>query len=250
MIVAVCNQKGGIGKTTSCLNLAACAAMEGKKTCLIDLDPQGNLTKTFTVHQEGRPTIANVLKYSLPLQEAIIETTIPNLFLIPAQDDLSTFEHAKANDSRISYYLKEALQLVAGNFDLILIDTPPTLGALTINAMTAANRLIIPIEPSVFGLQGTNALLLTYVLVKKNLNPDLKILGVLISMYEPTNLAKEAEEEIRKVFGAEKVLATMIHRSVKLKESPASGQSVITYAPKSKAAQEYREAYRELMSRV
>jgi chromosome partitioning protein len=250
MIAAVLMQKGGCSKTTVTLNLATIAALEGKKTCLVDMDPQGNLTKTFTQLQEGQPTIANILKYSTSFQETIIETPTPNLFLIPAQDDLSTLERSEATNPRISYLLKEALQLAAKNFDLILIDTPPTLGALTINAMVAAQYLIIPIEPSVYGMQGANALLLTYTLVKKNLNPSLSILGVLISMYDPgTRIAKEAEEEIRKVF-KEKVLTTMIHRSIKLKEAPAVGQSIVTYSPKSKAAQEYREAYRELMSRV
>mgnify|MGYP005844521221 CR=1 FL=1 len=252
MIIAVTNQKGGIGKTTTCLSLAACAAQEGKKTCIIDLDPQANLTKTLIALEEDHFNASDLFatEYTQDLKDVLFKTPIPNLTLVPAHQALSKVEKGAAMHHYLLRRLREKIQEHQEPFDLILIDTPPALGALTINAMDAADYLVIPVEPSIYGLQGTDDLLRTYNLIKKNFNPNLALLGVLISMYDPgTRIAKEAEEEIRKVF-KDKVLTAMIHRSVKLKEAPAAGQSIITYAPKSKAAQEYQAAYRELMSRV
>lgn len=250
MILAVTNQKGGIGKTTTCLNLGAIAALDGKRTCLIDLDPQGNLTKTFIQLQEGQPTIYNLLNYSIPFPEVLIETSIKGLSIIPARSDLAGLERSGASDSKLPYRLREVLKSNAQDFDLMIIDTPPTLGALTINAMTAATHILIPIQPSYYPLQGTSDLIETYNLVKAKLNPTLKLLGVLITMYDPrTTLAKEAVDEIRKAFTG-KVLITQIHRNVKLEESPAAGQSIFSYAPRSLAAEQYRAAYQELMKSV
>lgn len=250
MILAVTNQKGGIGKTTTCLNLGAAAAQENKNTCLIDLDPQANLTKTLVQLEAGQPTIGNVLNYYSKLPEAVIETALENLYLIPSRNDLAGLERAGADDPELPYRLYRELKPYADQFDLILIDTPPTLGALAINALTVATHLLIPVQPSFLPLQGTNDLLETFELVQNRLNLDLKLLGVLITMYDPrTTIAKEAMAEIQTAFG-EKVLDTIIHRNVKIEESPAAGQSVLTYAPKSRAAQEYRAAYRELMKRA
>jgi chromosome partitioning protein len=250
MIIAVTNQKGGIGKTTTVLNLGAVAALEGKKTCLIDLDPQANLTKTLVQLQPGQPTINDVLtNHVTKLPETLLDTALKDLYLIPAKNNLAGLERAGADDPELPYRLNRELKLYLEAFDLILIDTPPTLGALTINALTAATHLLVPIQPSFLPLQGTNDLLETYRLVQNRLNFDLELLGVLITMLDPrTTLAKEVINEIQTAFG-DKVLETMIHRSIKIEESPASGQSVITYAPKSKAAQEYRSAYREVISR-
>jgi chromosome partitioning protein len=247
MILAVSNQKGGVGKTTTCLNLGAIAAQDGKRTCLIDLDPQGNLTKTFVKITENHPTVYDLLTGSTMLSETLIEAS-PNLVLVPASNALAGLERSTGDDSGLPYRLRE--KLCAEAFDLVIIDTPPTLGALTINAMTAATHLLIPIQTSYFALHGTNDLLQTYQLIRENLNPELNLLGVLITLYDPrTTLAREVVEEIRQAFGG-KVMSAMIHRCVKLEESPAAMQSVITYAPKSKAAKEYRQAYRELMSRA
>lgn len=250
MILAVTLQKGGTGKTTTCLNLGAMAALEGKKTCLIDLDPQGNLTKTFIQLQESHLTIFDLLNYSTPLPEVLLETSMQNLSLIPANNSLAGLERANASDIHLPYFLRDKLQPHAANFDLVIIDTPPTLGALTVNAMAAATHILIPIQSAYFALHGTNDLLQTYQLVKNKINPDLNLLGVLITMYDPrTTLAKEVVEEIQKTFG-NKVLETMINRSVKLEETPALGQSIFTYAPRSQAARQYEAAYRELMGRV
>ncbi|HEX3043263.1 MAG TPA: AAA family ATPase [Bacillota bacterium] len=161
MILAVTNQKGGIGKTTTCLNLGAIAALDGKRTCLIDLDPQGNLTKTFIHLQEGQPTIYNILNYAAPFPEVLVETSIKGLSLIPARSDLAGLERSGASDSKLPYRLQQALTSNITDFDLIIIDTPPTLGALTINAMTAATHILIPIQPSYYPLQGTSDLIET-----------------------------------------------------------------------------------------
>jgi chromosome partitioning protein len=250
MIIAVTNQKGGIGKTTTCLNLAACAAQEGKKTCLIDLDPQANLTQTLVQLPEGQPTIYDVLNYFSKLPEIIMETSLENLYLVPSRNNLAGLERAGAEDPELPYWLNRELKPHADKFDLILIDTPPTLGALTINALTAATHLLVPLQPSFLPLQGTNDLLETYRLVQARLNLNLELLGVLITMYDPrTTLAKEAMMEIQNAFG-EKVFRTKIRRSIKIEESPASGQSVLTYAPKSQGAEDYLRAYWELMKRV
>jgi chromosome partitioning protein len=253
MIITVANQKGGIAKTTTCLNLGAAAALDGKKVCLIDLDPQANLTKTLIPTPGNQPTIYHSLRYSAKLSDAQIETSIPNLYLIPGASDLSKLESASANagDWRKPYLLlQEILQPFSLGFDLVLIDTPPALGLLTLNALLASKYLVIPIQPSYYPLQGTNDLFQTYQIAKRQLNTHLELLGVLITMYDPrTTLAREALQEIKNFFG-DKVLETMIHRNVKVEESPASGQSVITYAPKSQGAAQYQAVYRELMSRV
>jgi chromosome partitioning protein len=248
MIVAVANQKGGIGKTTTCLNLAACAAQEGKRTLMIDLDPQGNLTKTFVQLQKDDLTVYHLFCRETKLISILRETPIENLYLAPANVSLAGLERAEG-EFNSPYRLHTKLLPFMHDFDLMIIDTPPTLGMLTVGAMTTANRLLVPIQPSFYPLQGTNDLLATYQHVKEKLNPTLELLGVLITMYDPrTTIAKEAIAEIQNAFG-DKVLETMIHRSVKIEESPAAGQSVITYAPKSKAAEGYRAAYRELMDR-
>jgi chromosome partitioning protein len=250
MIIAVTNQKGGIGKTTTCLNLAACAAQEGKKTCLIDLDPQANLTKTLVQLPEGQPTIFDCLNRFAKLPEIVMETTMQNLFLVPSRSNLAGLERAGADDPEMPYWLNRELKPHADKFDLILIDTPPTLGALTINALTAAKYLLVPIQPSFLPLQGTHDLLETFRLVQNRLNIDLELLGVLITMYDSrTTLAKEAIEEIQYAF-EEKVMKAKIRRSIKIEESPASGQSVLSYAPRSQGAEDYLRAYWELMNRI
>jgi len=250
MIIGVCIQKGGVGKTVTCLNLGAAAALDGKKTCLIDMDSQGNLTKTLMQQDQINYTINEALKGE-PIQASLYQTEITNLYLVPASLNLAGLERTAAHDPRLAYRLQEALTPpFLKEFDLVIIDTPPTLGALTINAMTAATHLLIPIQPSVYPLQGLNDLMQTYQLVKTKLNPALDLLGVLINLYDPrTTIAREAMNEIKAAFG-DKVFSTVIRRSVKIEESPASGQSVITYAPKSPAAGEYLGFYREVLRRA
>jgi chromosome partitioning protein len=247
MILAVTNQKGGVGKTTTCLNLGAMAALDGRRTCLVDLDPQGNLTKTFVQLEENDLTIYDMLNHETPFPEILRPTPQANLSLIPANTELAGLERECANDPQLAYRLRERLHPYTEQFDLIIIDTPPTLGALTVNAMTAATHLLIPIQSSFYCLHGTNDLLQTYHLVKSKLNPELTLLGILITLFDPrTTLAKEVVEEIKRTFGS-KVCKSVISKCVKLEESPAQGHSIFTYAPKSAAARQYEAAYLELI---
>ena len=248
MILTVANQKGGSAKTTTSINLGAASALSGKKTLLVDLDPQGNTSKTFAV-SEDLPTVYDLLSNELSIKDTASKTELENLYIIRSDIYLSSFERSEAANPNVAYMLREKLWPEAGKWDLIVIDTGPTLSGLTVNALTASEYILVPIQASYYCLQGTEDLMKTYNLVKKNINPGLEILGVLVTMYQRTVISREARLEVIRVFGS-KVFETVIHRGVVLEESPAQGQSVLTYAPKSRGCIEYQALYREVMSRV
>jgi len=253
MIIAITNQKGGVGKTTTAINLAAALASKGRKTLLLDLDPQANSSMSFLdVHQLGGSSVYEALTEDhVHLPSIILPVEkIPNLFIAPSTIALAKIEAKLIGELDSHYRLKDELQVVQDAYDYVIIDTPPTLGIITVNALVAASHVLIPIQASYFALEGTDDLLETIDKIKLRANPQLQILGALITLYDKrTLLAKDIYEQIQRVFGV-KVFKTMITKSVRLEESPAYRESIFTFAPKSTGAYEYYRLSEEVLSRV
>jgi chromosome partitioning protein len=251
MIVAIANQKGGVGKTTTAINLAAGLALRGKPTLLIDLDPQGNSSMSFLdITQMGRSVYDALAEQAVPMSDVIQRTGLTNLSLAPARIALAKLESKLVGEIDSHYRLKDRLEPVLGYFRHIVIDCPPTLGLLTVNALVAATHLLIPIQSSYFALEGTDDLLETIEKVRARPNPNLRILGVLITMHDKrTALARDIRGQIQKVFGG-KVFKTVITKSVRLEESPAYKESIFTFAPDSTGATEYYSLCEEVIDRA
>lgn len=253
MIIAITNQKGGVGKTTTAINLSAALASKGLKTLLVDLDPQANSSMSFLdVQSLGGPSIYEALTeadVSVPDVLRPIEK-IPGLMVAPSTIALAKIESKLLGELDSHYRLKDELDAIHDTFDYIVIDTPPTLGIITFNALVAATHVMIPIQSSYFALEGTDDLLDTIDKVKQRANPQLQILGALITLYDKrTLLSKDIEDQIRGVFG-DKVFETLITKSVRLEESPAYHESIFTFAPNSSGAYEYYRLTEEVLSRV
>ncbi|MEK3790330.1 AAA family ATPase [Paenibacillus sp. FSL R7-0204] len=248
-IIAIANQKGGVGKTTTSVNLGASMATLGKKVLLVDIDPQGNTTSGVGVNKaDVENCIYDILINEVDPQETIQETRIEGLHIIPATIQLAGAEIELVSTISRELKLKKALNAVKANYDYIIIDCPPSLGILTINSLTAADSVIIPIQCEYYALEGLSQLLNTVRLVQKNLNPHLKIEGVLLTMLDArTNLGIQVIEEVKKYF-QEKVYRTIIPRNVRLSEAPSHGQSIITYDSRSKGAEVYLELAKEVIS--
>lgn len=248
-IIAIANQKGGVGKTTTSVNLGAGMATLGKRVLLVDIDPQGNTTSGVGVNKaDVENCIYDVLINEVNPQETILETQNEGLHIIPATIQLAGAEIELVSMISRELKLKKALNAIKGNYDYIIIDCPPSLGILTINSLTAADSVIIPIQCEYYALEGLSQLLNTVRLVQKNLNPHLKIEGVLLTMLDArTNLGIQVIEEVKKYF-QEKVYKTIIPRNVRLSEAPSHGQSIITYDPRSKGAEVYLELAKEVIS--
>ena len=251
MIIAITNQKGGVGKTTTAINLAAAVANKGFKTLLIDLDPQGNSTMSYVDPRSVTRSMFDVLvSEEQSLEDVIIPTTIPNLFLAPARITLAKLESKLIGELDGHYRLKDRIKQATDKYDYVFIDTPPTLGMITVNALVASTHVLVPIQSSYFALEGTDDLLETIEKIKARPNPNLQLLGVVITMHDRrTTLAKDIQDQIRGVFG-ERLFRTMISKSIRLEESPAYKESIFTFAPKSSGAMEYYSLSEELLARV
>jgi len=246
-IIAVANQKGGVAKTTTAVNLAACMAALGKKVLLADIDPQGNASSGLGVDKNGLEyCIYDVLINGLPIESVICHGEIEGLDIVPATIQLAGAEIELVTAISREIKLKKAIQGFKERYDYILIDCPPSLGLLTINALTAADSLIIPIQCEFYALEGLGQLMNTIELIKKHLNPVLEIEGVLLTMFDArTNLSIQVVEEVKGFF-KNKVYATIIPRNVRLSEAPSHGKPIILYDPKSRGAEVYQELAKEV----
>lgn len=251
MILAIANQKGGVGKTTTAINLAAALALRGRKTLLIDLDPQGNSSMSFIDVRAFERSMYDVfVDPQVHLADVIVPTTLPHLSVAPARIALAKLEARMVGELDAPFRLKDELAAVLPGYDHVIIDCPPALGLLTVNALVASTHLLIPIQSSYFALEGTDDLLETFEKVRQRPNPELQILGVVITMHDKrTALGRDIQEQIRKVFG-DKVFRTVISKSVRLEESPAYRESIFTFAPESSGATEYYSLCEEVMDRV
>ncbi len=246
-IISVANQKGGVGKTTTTVNLSTILAKRGKKVLLIDADPQGNATSGLGAEKEVEKSIYDVLVGDTQIEETLQDTAIKNLKVCPSNINLAGAEVELVSMMSREQRLKEKLTIAKEVFDYILIDCPPSLGLITLNSFTASDSVLIPIQCEYFALEGLGQLLNTVELVKKHLNKSLYIEGALLTMYDiRTNLSNQVVKEVKKHFG-EKVYKTVIPRNVKLSEAPSYGMPITLYDPKSKGAKSYDKFAKEFI---
>ncbi len=252
MILAIANQKGGVGKTTTAFNLASALALIGKNTLLVDIDPQAHSTVSLINNSsQYDKSIYDVLVDSeVKIRDIIVKTSVPGLEIAISKIAMAKLEPVLLGEIDGHFRLRDVIVPIKKRYEFIIIDTPPTLGLITLNALVAATHILIPIQSSYLSLEGTDDLLETVIKIRKNVNPNLQVLGVLITLHDRrTNIARDAVERIKRVFG-KKVFRTMISKSVKLEESPAYRESIFTYAPGSVGATQYKKLAQEVIRRA
>ena len=249
-VIALANQKGGVGKTTTSVNLGACLADDGKKVLLIDLDPQGNATSGLGIDKKDiEESVYDVLINDVDLKDVILKSSHKGLDIVPTTIALSGAEVELTNLMARETRLKDAFGDVKDEYDYILIDCPPSLGLLTIYAFTACDSILIPVQSEYYALEGLSQLLNTIKLVRKHFNSDLKIEGVLLTMYDKrTNLGQQVNAEVKKYFG-DQVYDTIIPRNVRLSEAPSHGQAIVDYDKRSTGAKVYQQLAKEVLAR-
>jgi chromosome partitioning protein len=252
LILAIANQKGGVGKTTTAFNLSSALALIGKNTLLVDIDPQAHSTVSVVNNSSKyEKSIYDVLVDSkVKIRDVIVETSVPGLEIAISKIAMAKLEPILLGEIDGHFRLRDVIEPIKKRYEFIIIDTPPTLGLITVNALVAATHILIPIQSSYLSLEGTDDLLETVIKIRKNVNPNLQVLGVLITLHDRrTNISRDAVERIKRVFG-KKVFRTMISKSVKLEESPAYRESIFTYAPESVGALQYKKLAQEVIKRA
>jgi len=251
LIIAIANQKGGVGKTTTALNISSAFAIIGKRTLLVDTDPQAHSTVSSVkeISPSNKSLYDVLIDNNVQIEEIIIQSTIPGLDIAISRISMAKLEPALLGQIDGHFRLKDSIENIKKKYDYIIIDTPPTLGLITLNALVASTHILIPIQSSYLCLEGTDDLLETIEKVRRIANPKLQIIGVLVTLHDRrTNISKDAVDRIKKVFG-KKIFGTMITKSVKLEESPAYKESIFTYAPRSTGAFQYKKLVEEIIRR-
>ena len=249
-IIAIANQKGGVGKTTTTVNLAACLAEMGRKVLLIDTDPQGNATTNFSINKvEQENTLYELLLGEISVNDCIIKDVIPNVSIIPSNVNLAAAEIELIGIEEKEFIIKKEIEFIKDDYDYIIFDCPPALNTLTLNAMTTANSVIVPIQCEYLALEGLSDLITTINLVKERLNPELDLEGIVFTMYDGrTVLSQQVVENVKEHF-PDKIYETKIPRNVRLSEAPSFGQPITVYDPKSTGAESYRSLAKEVDAR-
>lgn len=248
-VIAIANQKGGVGKTTTAVNLSSCLAYKGKKVVIIDIDPQGNTTSGLGIDKKTiENSIYEVIINDVKIEDALVKTAVDNLYICPSNIQLVGAEVELVSVISRENRMKVALQDIRNNYDYILIDCPPSLGLLTLNALTASDTILVPIQCEYYALEGLSQLMNTVKLVQRHLNPALDVEGVVLTMFDArTNLSIQVVEDVKKYF-RNKVYRTVIPRNVRLSEAPSFGMPIILYDPKSKGAECYLELAQEVIN--
>jgi chromosome partitioning protein len=249
-VIAIANQKGGVGKTTTAINLAAALAMRGRNVLLIDLDPQANSSMTFLDLRSLQKSMYDVLTGQATLDDIVQPSPVPRLHVAPARIGLAKLEAQLVGEIDAHFRLKDRIASVLDRYDFVVVDTPPALGLITVNALVAATHLLIPVQSSYFALEGTDDLLETVDRIRARPNPELKLLGAVITLHDKrTTLARDVHKAVADVFG-DRVFETTISKSIRLEESPAHRESIFTFAPQSSGAYEYYRLCEEVIARV
>jgi chromosome partitioning protein len=248
-VIAIANQKGGVGKTTTAVNLSSCIAAAGRSVLLIDLDPQGNATSGLGIDKSSlEHTLYDALVNGIALEDMALETPVENLALIPADKDLVGAEVELVEVERREYRLRDAIDAIRDDYEFIFIDSPPSLSLLTVNGLCASDGVLVTLQCEYFALEGLSELLQTIILVRDNLNAGLMLKGVLLTMYQHTNLSRQVVDDVRAHLGT-KVYKTVIPRNVRVSEAPSFGMPIIHYDIKSAGAEAYLKLAREVIAR-